>query len=291
MLMLGPRLALFFRNKKFNAFGGFIGGLVAALVTTGAFLAAMAVSNILTFGPITVEAPETATPGPSVPAVTLTEIQGLPSSVDVGAEYDIEFRIQATEQVNDATLRVQLRSESASLNDPAVASIEYRNKNEGGSRKSVPLTAVNGELNGSLKSQWEIPAGYDDTGELRLSFPSSDAASISYFVDIWVESATGSGSTSAPIPGGRTFEVQATDQKTFSPRNLTVSVGDTVRWTSGPDKPHTVTFAAGSVITGRPISNLLGSGQSFQETFNTVGTFNYLCQLHDGMVGTVTVNQ
>ena len=70
-----------------------------------------------------------------------------------------------------------------------------------------------------------------------------------------------------------------------------MSVGDTVRWTSGPDKPHTVTFTAGSVITGRPISNLLGSGQSFQETFNTVGTFNYLCQLHDGMVGVISVNQ
>ena len=291
MLLSGRRLALYFRTRKVNALGGVIGALIVALVTTGAFLAATTISNMLTFGPINVVAPKTATPGPSVPAVTLTEIQGLPFSVDVGDEYDITFRIQANEPVNDATLRVQIRSESASLNDPAVASIEYRNKNEGGSRKSVPLIAVDGKLNGSLKSQWEIPAGYDDTGEVRLSFPSSDAASISYFVDIWVESATGSGSTSGPIPGGRTFEVQATDEKTFSPRNLTVRVGDTVRWTSGPDKPHTVTFAAGSVITGRPISNLLGSGQSFQETFNAVGTFSYLCQLHDGMVGTITVNQ
>jgi len=286
MLPLGQRLALHFRTKKINVLAGVIGGLVVALVTTGAFLAAITISNMLTFGPINVVAPE-----PSVPSVTLTEIQGLPSSVEVGDEYDIEFRIQATEQVNDATLRVQLRSENASLNDPAVASIEYRNKNEGGSRKSVPLTAVGGKLNGSLKSQWEIPAGYDVTGELRLSFPSSDAASTSYFVDIWVESAAGSGSTSAPMPGGRTFEVLATDQKTFSPRNLTVRVGDTVWWRSGPDKPHTVTFAAGSVMTGRPISNLLGSGQGFQETFKTVGTFNYVCELHSGMKGTVTVNQ
>jgi len=286
MLPLGQRLTLHFRTKKINVLAGVIGGLVVALVTTGAFLAAITISNMLTFGPINVVAPE-----PSVPSVTLTEIQGLPSSVDVGDEYDITFRIQAGEQVNDATLRVQLRSENASLDDPSVASIEYRNKNEGGSRKPVPLTAVNGELNGSLKSQWEIPAGYDANGELRLSFPSSDAASTSYFVDIWVESATGSGSTSGPIPSGRTFEVQATDQKSFSPRNLTVSVGDTVRWTSGPDKPHTVTFAAGSVITGRPVSNILGNGQSFQETFNTLGIFNYVCELHSGMKGTVTVNQ
>ncbi len=284
MLLSGRRLALYVRTRKVNALGGVIVALIVALVTTGALLAALSISNMLTFGPINVVAPE-----PSGPSVTLTEIQDLPSSVDVGGEYDIEFRIQATEQVNDATLRVQLRSGNASLNDPAVASLAYRHKNEGGSRKSVPLTAVNGELNGSLKSQWKIPAGYDDTGELRLSFPSSDAASISYFIDIWVESATGS--TTDPTPGGGTFEVQATDQKTFSPGNLTVNAGDTVRWTSGPDKPHTVTFAAGSAITGRPLSNLLGSGQSFQETFNTVGTFNYVCELHSGMKGTVTVNQ
>ena len=286
MLPLGRRLALYFRTRKVKALSGVIWGLVVALVTTGAFLAAITVSNMLTFGPIKVVAPKS-----TVPSVTLTEIQGLPSSVDVGDEYDIKFRIQATEQVNDATLWVQLRSESASLNNPAAASIEYRNKNEGGSRKSIPLTAVNGKLNGSLKSQWEIPAGYDDNGELRLSFPSGDAASISYFVDIWVESATGSGSTTGPIPGGQTFEVQATDEETFSPANLTISAGDRVRWTSGPGKPHTVTFAAGSVITGRPISNMLGSGQSFQETFDTVGTFNYVCELHSGMKGTVTVNQ
>lgn len=274
------------RLNKLNALCIAIGAIAAALVTTGAFLAAITVSNMLTFGPISVVSQNVAAP-PSSSAVKLTPIQGLPSSVKVDDDYDIEFRIQADEDVNDATLKFQLRTDGVGLNDPNIATVEYRNKDEDDSRRSVPLALLDGKLDGNLKSGWNIPSGFDDTGEVRITFGSNDVSSAPYFIDIWVEGgSTGSGPISSPPPtGGQTFQVQATDDKVFIPQNITISVGDTVKWNNPGGKPHTITFSN----TAIPSMEFFKGGQVFEATFNQAGAFSYLCQFHDGMLGTINV--
>jgi plastocyanin len=67
----------------------------------------------------------------------------------------------------------------------------------------------------------------------------------------------------------------------FDPATLTVTVGTTVTWTNKDNVTHDVT-------SGRPgnVENLFGpspnlkANDTYPETFNTRGTFNYFCLIH-----------
>lgn len=69
---------------------------------------------------------------------------------------------------------------------------------------------------------------------------------------------------------------------TFSPKAVTVKVGDSVTWTNADSVPHTVTSEAFD-------SGSLAQGQSFTYTFDKAGTFDYKCSIHPTMTGTVNV--
>ncbi len=71
---------------------------------------------------------------------------------------------------------------------------------------------------------------------------------------------------------------------TFSPRTVTVNVGDTVTWTNSDAQAHTAT--SGSAWSTGDI----GNGESASITFSTAGTFDYICAIHPTMTGTVVVS-
>jgi LPXTG-motif cell wall-anchored protein len=71
----------------------------------------------------------------------------------------------------------------------------------------------------------------------------------------------------------------------FSPRSVTIDAGDTVTWTNEDDVEHSATAEDGSFDTGT-----FGNGQSRSHTFDTAGTFQYVCTPHPFMKGTITVN-
>ena len=71
----------------------------------------------------------------------------------------------------------------------------------------------------------------------------------------------------------------------FNPANVTVSVGDTVTWTNKDTVGHDVT--GDSFKSGAPGG--LQNGDTFEQTFDKAGTFDYVCTVHAGMEGTVTV--
>jgi plastocyanin len=71
----------------------------------------------------------------------------------------------------------------------------------------------------------------------------------------------------------------------FQPAELTVAVGDTVVWTNNGSAPHTATSEAGVWDTGT-----LSSGQVGSFTFMSAGTFQYRCNIHTAMRGTIVVN-
>jgi plastocyanin len=71
----------------------------------------------------------------------------------------------------------------------------------------------------------------------------------------------------------------------FSPKTVTVKVGQTVEWKwTDQNNPHTVTADSGSFDSG-----VCQPGSTFTQTFSTAGSFAYHCSLHQGMVGTITV--
>jgi amicyanin len=70
----------------------------------------------------------------------------------------------------------------------------------------------------------------------------------------------------------------------FTPAEVTVKAGTTIRWTNHGYVPHTVDFTGGAVHSG-----VLNNGNQFTHTFTTPGTYAYICHIHPFMHGTVVV--
>jgi plastocyanin len=97
----------------------------------------------------------------------------------------------------------------------------------------------------------------------------------------------------AAAVGGQVAATQAASGKTvtlrniaFSPKSLTVSRGTTVtfRWRDG-DTAHNV------VSKGTKRFKSIGTREmgSQSRTFTSAGTYRYVCTLHPGMAGRITV--
>ena len=79
-------------------------------------------------------------------------------------------------------------------------------------------------------------------------------------------------------------DVSITDDKDFLPEDLTINVGDTVVWTNNDDSPHTVTADDDEFNSGN-----LAEGATWSYTFTEAGTYDYHCNYHGSMTGSVTV--
>ncbi len=93
----------------------------------------------------------------------------------------------------------------------------------------------------------------------------------------------------------------------FDPTSITVPAGNEVAWTNKGNTSHTVhtcdsanssasqTAACpnglnqGSAASVNVASGILTNGNVFRFTFNSAGTYNYFCNLHLWMHGTVVV--
>ena len=71
----------------------------------------------------------------------------------------------------------------------------------------------------------------------------------------------------------------------FTPKEIRIKHGDTVKWTNKDSVRHTVTSNSGSEIS----SSLISKDQIYEKTFNKKGTFVYHCEPHPSMKGTVIV--
>lgn len=85
--------------------------------------------------------------------------------------------------------------------------------------------------------------------------------------------------------GGAEGEVAATIENfAFSPEPIEIKVGTTVTWTNLDSAPHTVSQTGGGFESGK-----MDQGATFSFTFTEAGTFEYFCQFHPNMKGTVIV--
>jgi plastocyanin len=98
---------------------------------------------------------------------------------------------------------------------------------------------------------------------------------------------------------GATVEMTSAHQ--FSPREVTVKVGESVLWKNSANAVHTVTADPARVKMKENVSLPAGAkpfhsgdlqpGKTYRYTFTTAGTYRYVCLTHEdkGMTGTVTV--
>ena len=91
--------------------------------------------------------------------------------------------------------------------------------------------------------------------------------------------------TPTPAPAVTTEGLEAEIHDfSFGPAELSVPVGSTVTWRNAGDAPHTVAASDGSFD-----SEMIAAGGSWARTFETAGTFTYVCAFHPQMEGVVEV--
>jgi plastocyanin len=74
------------------------------------------------------------------------------------------------------------------------------------------------------------------------------------------------------------------DNFSFTPREVTVTLGTTITWANHDDVPHTV------VSTDQKFrSKALDTDDQFSFTFTDAGTYSYFCSVHPMMTGKIIV--
>lgn len=94
--------------------------------------------------------------------------------------------------------------------------------------------------------------------------------------------AAGCGGTGTSEPVAAT-EVEMVKSYRFDPKVIEIDAGDTVTWTNEDNFTHSVQ------VEGQE-DHEVGRGESVELTFDTPGTYDYVCTLHSkDMDGTVIV--
>ncbi|HEV2124382.1 MAG TPA: cupredoxin family copper-binding protein, partial [Chloroflexota bacterium] len=70
----------------------------------------------------------------------------------------------------------------------------------------------------------------------------------------------------------------------YAPDPVEITAGFTVTWVNRDSVPHTATGDGGSFQSGT-----LRTDESFSSTFDEPGTYEYFCEFHANMSGTVIV--
>jgi plastocyanin len=74
----------------------------------------------------------------------------------------------------------------------------------------------------------------------------------------------------------------------FLPQNVTAKVGQKILWTNNDGQiPHTVTASKGAIFD----SGNIDGGGTFDYTPTKPGRIDYLCTIHAGQTGTITVTR
>lgn len=135
-----------------------------------------------------------------------------------------------------------------------------------------------------------------DTGTIepgqRATILFADAGTFNYscqfhpvmtgIVDVGTQDATAAASPAAsPVATGTAVRIY---NFVYEPATLEVTVGSTVTWTNDDPVPHTATSVDGAFDT-----NTIAAGSTAEVTFDTVGSFDYVCAFHPGMAGTIIV--
>jgi len=85
-----------------------------------------------------------------------------------------------------------------------------------------------------------------------------------------------------------TVEVEMQDSK-FSPGVIEIMTGTEVIWKNSDSYSHTVTSGTRGEPAGLFDSGTIQGGDTYSYTFEETGTYEYFCEFHEGMSGTIIV--
>jgi plastocyanin len=143
-----------------------------------------------------------------------------------------------------------------------------------------PMCGVDGETYGNLCML--------DAADVKLDY---EGECVTAEAEPEPEAETLPMSQTISIPEGVGVPGCETTTECYLPYEVNVAVGATVTWNNGDTAVHTVTSGnPSSGVNELFDSSIFMSGDSFEFTFNDVGTFDYFCMVHPWMAGIVNVS-
>lgn len=124
-------------------------------------------------------------------------------------------------------------------------------------------------------------SGYSGVAVLREA---DDGTEVTIYLTRDVIQATPAVSGSGPSNEAESVTVEIRNFA-YGPDTVTIPVGGTVTWTNQDAAPHTATARDRDLLQ----SGTIQQGESFSQTFETTGTYEYFCEFHASMKGTVVV--
>ena len=138
----------------------------------------------------------------------------------------------------------------------------------------LALAACGSSSDSSTSSGAGSGGGYGGGGATTAGAAATTAAAAGA-----ATTAASGGAAPAAGAGGVTIKDFA-----FDPGDLKVAKGTTVTWKNDDSTTHRIKSGDGSFD-----SKDLKNGDSFEHTFDTAGSFAYVCGIHPSMKGTITV--
>jgi len=159
--------------------------------------------------------------------------------------------------------------------------------------ESVTITATPRNANGGAVSGKTVAWTVTQTGTIVNITPNGSSVQIT-------GAAVGTAQVTATVDG-KAASVAITvvqsfpstgavtvSNNTFTPADLDINAGGSVTWTWAQGSvDHNVNFTTGPVTVTAISTRSTGSDS---RTFNTAGLYSYVCTIHQGMQGTVTVH-
>ncbi len=218
------------------------GAALIGLFATGIAVAAITLSNLMTFGPVQVGY-----------AVQLSRVQDISSTVTFGQQSVLKYEMKTTQAVAGASVLVHVRATGINLTDPTVVQVAFQDVGAN-TFSPVALTSDGTVLNGTLKSGWNVAAGYDSTASVGVTFLQT-APSGSYYIDVettgTASGGSGSSPTPTPVPSGVSYS--ATIQPIFN-ASCTVCHGTSAGVTL---TSYSTTMGSNIVVVGNATNSLL----------------------------------
>jgi plastocyanin len=142
--------------------------------------------------------------------------------------------------------------------------------------ESGALVVGLGELNDSGHSGVAVLTEQDGQTDVTVYLTTGDTGAAA------VESSAASGEDEAAMANATAVEIV---DFSYVPDPVEIPVGATVTWTNNDTVPHTATAQDREVLQ----SGTLDPGASYSQTFSEPGTFDYFCEFHANMKGTIVV--
>jgi plastocyanin len=212
------------------------------------------------------------------PAFSLTDVALASSQSGVEADSAAAIPVERSVTMVDATLE-DLRTGGYAINihqsvEDIGTYIACGNLS-GAIDESGALVVGLGELNDSAHAGLAILA--EQGGQTGVTVYLAEGLS-----GATTESAASASSGTAAAADATMVEIK---DFMYAPDSLEIPVGATVTWTNSDAAPHTATAQDREALQ----SGTLNQGESYSQTFDQPGTFDYFCEFHANMKGTIIV--